>query len=317
MKHEISPHFFVSDEVATALSSQQPIVALESTVITHGLPYPQNRQLAKEMEAEIRLCGVVPATIAMIDGNVLIGIEENALDRLAQDSNMFKISSRDIGAAIAKGRSGGTTVAATMYIAYKAGIRVFATGGIGGVHRQVGRDKFQQTWDISADLPELSKTPLIVICAGAKAILDLRATLEYLETWGIPVVGYGVDEFPAFYALSSGLRLGLRAESSADVVSIARAHWGIGMESAILVANPPPEATALSYEQIDAAVQQALREAADQNITGQQVTPFLLKCMSELTHGSSLQSNLSLLKNNARVAAGIAVELTNVEKLAR
>jgi pseudouridine-5'-phosphate glycosidase len=312
VKHELSYHFFVADEVQAALNSRRPIVALESTVITHGLPYPQNRQLAEDMEAEIRHFGVIPATIAVVDGDVNIGIESNTLERLALAEDVYKISSRDIGAAIAQGRSGGTTVAATMYIAHKVGIQVFATGGIGGVHRQAQVNKFQQTWDISTDLPQLSKTPLIVICAGAKAVLDLPATLEYLETWGVPVVGYGVDEFPAFYARSSGLKIGLRAESAAEVVTIARAHWEIGMESAVLVANPPPEEAALPYDLIDKAVQQALKDAVDQNISGQQVTPFLLRQMSDLTHGSSLQANLSLLKNNARIAAGIAIELTHL-----
>jgi pseudouridylate synthase len=307
MSHEISPNFFLSDEVYTALSERLPVVALESTVITHGLPYPQNRQLAENMEAEIRRSGAIPATIAVLDGNMRIGIDEDILERLAQARAMYKISSRDIGAAIALRRSGGTTVAATMFAAYTAGIRVFATGGIGGVHRLLpGSPGARQTWDVSADLPQLAATPLIVVCAGAKAILDLPATLEFLETWGVPVVGYGTDDFPAFYSLTSGLKLGLRADTPHVVVDIARAHWGLGMTNAILVANPPPAEVALPVEIVETAIDQALQAAARQNLRGQEVTPFLLARMKELTDGSSIDANLGLLLNNARLAGLIS-----------
>jgi pseudouridine-5'-phosphate glycosidase len=308
MKHEVSPHFFVSDEVYRALSAQLPVTALESTVITHGLPYPQNRQLAEDMEAEVRNGGAVPATIAVLDGNVHVGIDESSLERLAQAPNMVKISTRDLGAAIALGRSGGTTVAATMLAAYTAGIRVFATGGIGGVHRLIPHEASLQTWDVSADLSQLSRTPLVVVCAGAKAILDLPATLEYLETWSVPVISYQADDFPAFYSRSSGLKSGLRVDTARQVVEVARAHWGLGLESAVLVTNPPPVEDALPVEVVEAAITQALQDAARQNLHGQEVTPFLLGRMSELTQGSSVHSNLALLINNARLAAQIAVE---------
>jgi pseudouridine-5'-phosphate glycosidase len=308
LNHKISPHFLLSDEVYDALSSRRPVVALESTVITHGLPYPQNRKLAEDMEAEVKRLGAVPATIALIDGVVRIGLEQDAIERLASSREMHKVTSRDIGPAIVKGWSGGTTVAATMVTAYGAGIKVFATGGIGGVHRQPPGLIPPPVWDISADLPQLAKTPLIVVCAGAKAILDLPATLEYLETWGVPVVGYGVDEFPAFYSRSSGLKVSLRAETPQEVVKVARAHWDLGFESAILVANPPPETSALAPEVVEAAVNRALTEAEENHVHGQEVTPYLLKQVNELTHGSSMKANLDLLTNNARLAAQIAGE---------
>jgi pseudouridine-5'-phosphate glycosidase len=298
----------MSDEVYEALSSRRPVVALESTVITHGLPYPQNRNLAEDMEAEVKRLGAVPATIALVDGVVRIGLDLETLERLAAGQGMHKVSSRDISPAIVKGWSGGTTVAATMITAYGAGIKVFATGGIGGVHRLPPGLPSAQTWDVSADLPQLAKTPLIVVCAGAKAILDLPATLEYLETWGVPVVGYGVDEFPAFYSHSSGLKVSLRADSPHEVVNVARAHWEIGFESAILVTNPPPAESALPATAVEAAIRQALEDAELHQVRGQEVTPYLLNRMNELTGGSSMESNLALLTNNARLAAQIAVE---------
>ena len=308
MTHEVSTHFFVSDEVYEALSERLPVVALESTVITHGLPYPENRQLVEALQVEIELGGAVPATIAILDGNVRIGVDADQVERLAAGQGMVKISSREIGPAIARGWSGGTTVAATMCTAYQAGIRVFATGGIGGVHRLLPGQPGAQTWDVSADLPQLARTPMMVVCAGAKAILDLPATLEYLETWGVPVVGYQTDEFPAFYSSTSGLKLNLRANSAAEIVAIAQAHWGIGLESALLVANPPPAESALSPESVEQALQQALQDAARQAVRGQQVSPFLLGRMTELTSGESLKANLALLKNNARLAAQLACE---------
>jgi pseudouridylate synthase len=308
VNHKVSPHFLLSDEVYEALSSRRPVVALESTVISHGLPYPQNRKLAEDMEAEVKRLGVVPATIALVDGVVRIGLDPKNLERLAADRDMHKITSRDIGPAIVKGWSGGTTVAATMVTAYAAGIKVFATGGIGGVHRPLPGEVATQTWDVSADLPQLAKTPLIVVCAGAKAILDLPATLEFLETWGVPVVGYGVDEFPAFYSRSSGLKVSLRVDSPGEVVKVAQSHWDLGLESAILVANPPPEASAISTAIVEAAVRQALEEAEVLHVRGQEVTPYLLKRVNELTHGSSMIANLDLLTNNARLAAQIAGE---------
>jgi pseudouridylate synthase len=283
-------------------------VALESTVITHGLPYPQNRKLAEDMESEVKRLGAVPATIALVDGVVRIGLDLETLEKLAVSRGTHKVTSRDIGPAIVKGWSGGTTVAATMVTAYGAGIKVFATGGIGGVHRLPPGLSASQTWDVSADLPQLAKTPLIVVCAGTKAILDLPATLEFLETWGVPVVGYGVDEFPAFYSRSSGLKVSLRVDSPQELVKVARAHWDLGFESAILVANPAPESSAIPVEVVEAAVKQALEEAELHQVRGQQVTPYLLERVSGLTHGSSMRANLDLLTNNARLAAQIAAE---------
>lgn len=303
--------FQVSAEVNHALQTKQPVVALESTVITHGLPYPQNQALALDMEAEVRRNGAVPATIALLDGVVLIGVDEAQVAQLAQGGEMYKISTRDFAPAIALKRSGGTTVAGTMLAAHAAGIRVFATGGIGGVHRQppdVGGQHYfgGQNLDISADLPQLASTPMVVVCAGAKAILDLPATLEYLETAAVPVVGYQTDDFPAFYSLSSGLQASVRANSAQEIAAIAQAHWAMGMRSAVLVAQPPPAEAALPVEQVEGVIQTALRDAETAHVRGQAVTPFLLKRVTELTGGASLETNLALLKNNARLAAGIA-----------
>ena len=288
---------------------QLPVVALESTVITHGLPYPQNKQLAQDMENEVRSHSVVPATVAVAAGQVHIGVQPEDLERLARGEDVHKISSRDFAGAIAKKWDGGTTVAGTMLAAQAAGIQVFATGGIGGVHRRVGADPASAAQDISADLPQLARTPMIVVCAGAKAILDLEATLEYLETAGVPVVGYQTDDFPAFYSRSSGLKASVRADSPEDVVDIARAHWAMGMQSTVLVTAPPPDEVALPREHVDGAIEQALQEAASQNVRGQAVTPFLLQRITEITSGASLQANLGLLRNNARLAAEIARHL--------
>ena len=280
----------------------QPVVALESTVITHGLPFPQNIQLAEDMEAEVRRQGSVPATIAIVQGRVVIGATRQQMEILAQDPDVRKISSRDIGPAIANGWNGGTTVAGTLVAAEIAGLQVFATGGIGGVHRY-------SYFDISADLLVLARSPLVVVCAGAKAVLDLPATLEYLETIGVPVVGYCTHEFPAFYSPDSGLPVSVRVDTPAEIAAVARKHWEIGQKSAVLVVNPPPPEAAIPAARVSGAIEKALKEAADQQILGQAVTPFLLQRVSELTHGASLQANLSLLHNNARLAAQIARSL--------
>ncbi len=289
----------IQKAVDEALSQGRPVVALESTVITHGLPYPENRELALSMEKAINDGGCTPATIAILDGIVHIGLDQTQLDRLAQAGQMHKISVRDIGLALALKLSGGTTVAGTLAIAEQAGIKVFATGGIGGVHRQA-------PFDVSADLGELRRRRLVVVCAGAKAILDIPATLEVLETYGVPVVGYQTDEFPAFYSLSSGLKVSARADSVAQIASIAKAHRDLGQSSAVLVAVPVPREVALEQCVVESAIQAALAEAQEQGVHGQAVTPFLLQRVSELTHGASLKANLALLLNNARVAAEIA-----------
>jgi len=298
-------HLVIDREVERAIRSGKPVVALESTVITHGLPYPQNRELAEDMERDVRDQGALPATISVVRGQIYIGTPPDEIEALASGKNLHKISVRDFAPAIAQGWSGGTTVAGTLFAARAAGIQVFATGGIGGVHRTLG----EPLTDISADLPQLAQTPLVLVCAGAKAILDLPATLEYLETWGVPVVGYRTDDFPAFYSLSSGLKASARADSPAQAAAIARAHWDLGMPSAVLVANPPPEEDALPSEQVSGAIETALTEAHAGGIRGQAVTPFLLQRVSELTGGASLKTNLALLRSNARLAAQIAVEL--------
>jgi pseudouridine-5'-phosphate glycosidase len=289
----------IQPEVAQALAGGKPVVALESTVITHGLPFPENGKLAKSLEAEIRAQGCIPATIAVLDGVICVGLDEKQVEKLSQLGKMLKISSRDIAPAVATHKSGGTTVAGTLVIAQSAGIKVFSTGGIGGVHRQA-------PFDVSADLKQLAQSPLVVVCAGAKAILDIPATLEVLETYSVPVIGYKTDEFPAFYSRSSGRRVSARVDSSEEVVDIARAHWALGLTSAVLVAVPPPEDVALDKNVIESAIQAALDEAHRKNISGQAVTPFLLGRVSELTGGASLRANLGLLRNNARIAADIA-----------
>lgn len=300
MSTELPSYFSQSSEFIRSRQMGLGVVALESTVITHGLPFPDNLQLARDMEGEVRAVGAVPATIGVVDGRVVIGLNDAQLERLARGgAEMRKISSRDLGPAVAQSASGGTTVAGTMAAAYAAGIKVFATGGIGGVHRG-------SQFDISADLTELSRIPMIVVCAGAKAILDLPATLEVLETNGVPVVGYGTDIFPAFYSLSSGLKVSACTDRAEDVVRIAESHWSIGQPSAVLVTVPPPVETAIEGEAVEEAIEQALREAEEGNIHGQAVTPYLLGRVSELTQGASLRANLALLKNNARVAAEIA-----------
>jgi pseudouridylate synthase len=297
--HEKLPHTYVlSSEVLRARALDLPIVALESTVITHGLPYPDNLDLAKQMEEEVRGQGCVPATIAVLEGKICVGLNNTQLNRLAVEKGMLKISTRDFATAIVKGKSGGTTVAATLFAAQRAGIRVFATGGIGGVHRNA-------PFDVSADLSLLSEVPILVVCAGAKAILDLPATMERLETLGVPVVGYQTNEFPAFYSRSSGMKVSARADTPEAVAKLARAHWELGFTSAVLLGVPPPEAVALSKELVEGYVELALAEMGEQ-ISGQQVTPYLLKRVSELSHGASLRVNLALLKNNAHVAAQVA-----------
>jgi pseudouridine-5'-phosphate glycosidase len=291
-------YFSIHPEVAQALKEQKPIVALESTVITHGLPHPENEKLARDLENVVRENRCIPATIAILDGKIRIGLDDGQLERLAQSKDMMKVSSRDIASALVQRNSGGTTVAGTLAIAKEVGIRVFATGGIGGVHRQA-------TFDVSADLLQLANSQLVVVCAGAKAILDIPATLEVLETYGVPVVGYCTYEFPAFYSISSGMMVGARLDSAREVAQLARVHWELGRPSAILLAVPPPAEAALDPQFVEDAIRKSLVEAERMNVHGQAVTPFLLSRVSELTGGASLKVNLELLHNNARVAANI------------
>jgi pseudouridylate synthase len=302
MNLQLPSTFVIAHEVAQAMRMNNPIVALESAVITHGLPRPDNLHLAKKLEEEIREQGAVPATVGLLDGKVHIGLRAEELERLTNQDGARKISRRDFAIALARRENGGTTVAGTLISAARAGIRVFATGGIGGVHRAA-------PFDVSADLPELAHSPLVVVCAGAKAILDLPATVEYLETMGVPVLGFGTDEFPAFYSRESGLPVVARVDSPQEIAAIARLHWETGLTSALLVVQPPPLNDSLPAAEMESHIQQALAEASEQKVSGAAVTPFLLDRVSSLSGGASLHSNLALLRNNARLAAQIAREL--------
>ena len=297
-----SPNFVYSSEVQQAIQSGIPLVALESTVITHGLPYPMNLELALNMEAVIRAEGACPATIAILAGTIHIGLTRNQIEKLVKEKNVRKISHRDFATAVVKKESGGTTVAGTLFVASLAGIKVFATGGIGGVHPN-------SNFDISTDLTALSQTPVIVVCAGAKAILDLPATLEVLETKGVPVIGYQTDEFPAFYSCDSGLPVSTRLNSPEEVVQFAFTHWQLGFNSAVLVTLPPPAGSALLSRDIKSAIEQAYKEAQANKTYGQALTPFLLKRLTELTQGATLKTNIDLLLNNAQLAARIGCTL--------
>lgn len=282
-------------------------VALESTVISHGLPYPENLNTANELEKVAQSRGATPATIALLDGKIKIGLEQTDLERLATEKEVVKVSRRDFPVVLAKRRMGATTVAATMYAAQLAGIEVFGTGGLGGVHRGA-----TNTFDISADLTELAQTPVIVVCAGAKAILDLPLTLEYLETQGVPVIGYQTDELPAFYTRRSGLKLEASAASAAEIAEIARIKWSLGLKGGLVVAVPPPAAADLPAAEIEQAIQRALIAADKLGVKGKDVTPFLLERMRLETEGRSLDTNMALLKNNVAVAADIAVALSKL-----
>lgn len=289
----------LSNDLRRAMGISLPIVALESTVITHGLPRPHNLQLAQDMERAVRDEGATPATIAFLDGELHIGLNNQEIERLANEKEPYKVGPRDFARVIVDEACGGTTVAGTMHACRHTDIKVFATGGIGGVHRE-------SAFDVSADLQALATIPMIVVCAGAKAILDLPATLEYLETMGVPVVGYGTDEFPAFYSRESGLDVSVKLESPEEVVEFARAHWGAGMQSAVLVANPVPAGEAIPKSEMEPLIEKASKEAKVQGIHGKEVTPFLLQRINELTNGKSMRANLALLLNNARLAARIA-----------
>lgn len=293
----------LSGEVQSALANGQPIVALESTIISHGMPYPQNVEMARQVEAEVRTHGAVPATIAIVNGRLKAGLVDGEIEQLGkQGREVVKVSRRDIPFIVAAGKTGATTVASTMIIAAMAGIRVFATGGIGGVHRNA-----QQSFDISADLQELAQTPVAVVCAGAKSILDLRLTLEYLETHGVPVVGYQTDSLPAFFARDSEFSVDYRLETPLEIAHALRVKWALNLSGGVVIANPIPHAYAMPRSVIDAAIQTALKEADAQGIRGKESTPFLLARVNALTGGNSLTSNIQLVLNNARLAAAIAV----------
>jgi pseudouridine-5'-phosphate glycosidase len=303
MTNMLSLQNSASATIKQALHSSFPVVALESTVITHGLPRPLNLEMAHEMERVVRENGATPATIALIDGKVRIGLTEGEIEKLANDPHARKVSRRDIATAIVKKECGGTTVAGTMFIAHQIGIKVFATGGIGGVHEK-------ESLDFSTDLQSLADTPMVVVCAGAKAILDLPATIEYLETMSVPVIGYQTEEFPAFYSRQSGLSVSVRLDSPLEIVDFAKEHWKIGMKSAVLVCQPISPEEEMSREKLEDAIIQARHEAVEQGIRGQLLTPFLLSRLNKLTSGASLKANRALLLNNGLLAAKISVALS-------
>lgn len=295
----------LSPEVAEALAQGRAVVALESTIVAHGMPYPQNLETARAVEGLIRAQGAVPATIAVMDGAIRVGLTDAELELLARHgSQALKLSRRDIAYAISQQRLGATTVAATMLCAHWAGIRVFVTGGIGGVHRGA-----QQSMDISADLLELARTPVAVVCAGAKSILDLPLTLELLETNGVPVLAVGQDGFPAFYSRQSGLKADFRLDEPADIAAFLRTHWQLGLSSGVVVANPVPLDAEIPAAEVEQWIAQALREAAEQGVAGKASTPFMLKRIAELSNGRSLATNIALVKHNAVLGAKLALSL--------
>ena len=291
----------ISEEVQDALAARRPVVALETTIVTHGMPYPENLATARAVEAEVRSGGAVPATIAVMNGFVRVGISDCELESLARANDVLKLSRNDIAYAIATGRPGATTVAATMICARLAGIRVFVTGGIGGVHRGA-----ETSFDISADLEELARTSVAVVCAGAKALLDLPKTLEYLETHGVPVVGYRTADFPAFWSRSSGLPVPLRLDSIDEIGRMLGLKWSLGLEGGALVANPIDAADEIPSEEMSRYIEIAVAEAAARKIAGKAVTPYILGRLVEITGGRSLRANIALVKSNAQVGAQLA-----------
>jgi len=299
-----------SDEVARALAAKQPVVALETTVVTHGLPQPEGVTTAFSLEQVIRDAGAVPATIGIVAGAIRVGLTRAELEQLAATPCVAKVNLSNLAAALSSGQSGSTTVAATMFAAHTSGIRVFATGGIGGVHRDA-----IETGDVSADLTALARMPMAVVSAGAKAVLDLPRTVEMLETLGVPVFGFETDEFPAFYRRSSGLMVDRRFDSISDLASAVRCHFLLGLGTGVLIANPIPVANEMPLELYDRAIHTALAEAEERGVRGRALTPFLLDRMRPLTGGESVRANVALLHHNARVAAALAVE--GVEELAR
>ncbi len=288
-------------EVATALDGGKPVVALESTIISHGMPYPTNLEVARRVEEIIREAGAVPATIGLLDGRVKVGLTPEELEIFAQAEDVAKVSTRDLGLVLASGAKGATTVAATMIAAALAGIRVFVTGGLGGVHRGA-----EESYDISADLTELGRQPVAVVCAGAKAILDLPKTLEVLETGGVPVMGYRTQEFPAFYSRTSGLPLAAHVETAHEAAGAMKCHWDLGLKGGIVLANPLPESDALDQGEVEGFIGQALAEAEAAEVRGKDVTPFLLRRLGELSAGRTLKANIALVENNARLGGELA-----------
>ncbi|GAA0102383.1 pseudouridine-5'-phosphate glycosidase [Paraclostridium bifermentans] len=298
----------VHPEVKKALAEGLPVVALESTIISHGMPYPKNIEMAKTVSKIIRENGAIPATIAIIDGVLKVGLTTEEIEFLGTSKDIVKASRRDLPFIISKKLNGATTVATTMILANLAGVKVFATGGIGGVHRGA-----QETFDISADLQELANTNVAVICAGAKSILDIGLTLEYLETNGVPVVGFETEEFPAFYTRKSGFGVDYKVESSLEIASALKAKWDLNLKGGMVIGNPIPKEFEMDYDTINNAIESALKEAEEKNIAGKKVTPFLLDRVKTITDGKSLDANIELVYNNAKVAAQIAKDLSELK----
>ena len=300
----MNQYLVISDEVKAALENNQPVVALESTIISHGMPYPQNVETALNVEQVVRDNGAVPATVAIIGGQLKVGLSKDEIEYLGKKGlDVLKCSRRDLPVVVAKKMDGATTVATTMIVAAMAGVKVFATGGIGGVHRGAS-----ETFDISADLMELAQTEVTVVCAGIKSILDIGLTLEYLETQGVTVLGYGTDNLPAFYLRDSGFGVDARVDSGDEVADMMAAKWGMGLRGGFVVGNPVPEQYEENREQITSAIEQALAELEEKGIKGKDSTPFLLARVKDLTGGDSLETNIQLVYNNAKVASAIAVE---------
>ncbi|SNS84202.1 pseudouridine-5'-phosphate glycosidase [Anaerovirgula multivorans] len=295
-------YLHLSPEVKKAKEEGIPLVALESTIISHGMPYPDNVQTAREVERIIRKAGAVPATIAILKGEIKVGLTDEELEFLGKAKDVAKVSRRDLPYIVGEGKNGATTVASTMIIAEMAGIKVFVTGGIGGVHRGA-----QETFDISADLMELARTNVAVVCAGAKSILDLGLTLEVLETHGVPVIGYQTNDFPAFYTRKSGFIVDHRVEDTETLAKILKTKWHMGLEGGVVIANPIPEAYAMEESLMNAVIERAVLETKEKEIAGKEVTPFLLATIKEITKGKSLEANIQLVYNNAKVGAALAV----------
>lgn len=304
----LKDYLSISDEIAAALKEGKPVVALESTILSHGMPYPENVEFAHKVEEVVRGKGAIPATTAIIGGKLKVGLTKEELEIMCKAENVGKVSRRDVAVYLATNKTGATTVATTMLIASLAGIRIFATGGIGGVHRGA-----QETMDISADLQELAHTPVCVIGAGCKSILDIGLTLEYLETMGVPVLGYKTDDFPAFYSKKSGYKVDFNCDSAATVAKILKTKWDLGLEGGALVGNPIPDEYDLPYEKMEVVINKALEMAKKDNIRGKATTPYLLSHIKDLTGGESFASNLQLAYNNAAVASEVAVELSKLK----
>lgn len=305
----LNKYLDIKEEVALAIEENRPVVALESTIISHGMPYPQNVETALKVENIIRENGAIPATIAILNGKLKVGLSREEIEYLGKKGeDVTKTSRRDIPFMISGKEDGATTVAGTMIIANLAGIKVFATGGIGGVHRGA-----QESFDISADLEELSNTDVAVVCAGAKSILDIGLTLEYLETSGVPVIGFDTDELPAFYTRKSGFGVDYNMDSPKEIASVLKSKWDLNLHGGVVIANPIPKAYEMDYDTINNAIKAALQEADDNNIKGKDITPFLLSKVKDITGGDSLASNIELVYNNAKIASQIAVELSKLK----